>query len=173
MFPTDLIGCLSVRYVFCKCFQTNGNLQLRILTVCFLLTLPAACIYGVLLRNTLRQLFLVTCAPIRYVFAYIPTRYIFRRCFQTNSCFRSHACQCGMFSLIYQFCIFSGNIPGRFRSHARRYGMFISGRFRFRANMVYFLRLFMPRMTTKNKGSVSNMGKNPCVTPLQTTACQK
>ena len=98
MFPTNLIGCLSVRYVFCKCFQTNGNLQLRILTVCFLRTLAAACLYGVLLRNNLKQLFPVTCVSMRYVFAYIPMRYVFRRCFQTNRYLRSHACRYGMFS---------------------------------------------------------------------------
>ena len=146
MFPTDLSGCVSIRYVFCKCFQTNGNLQLRILTVCFLLTLPVACIYGVLLKNTLKQLFPVTCVPMWYVFAYIPMRYIFRWYFQKNRCFWSNA---------------------------RRCGMFISGRFRLRANAVCFLRLFMFRLTAKNKGSVPNMGKNVCVIPLQTTACQK
>ena len=26
VFPANLTGCVSIRYVFCKCFQTNGNL---------------------------------------------------------------------------------------------------------------------------------------------------
>ena len=60
------------------------------------------------------------------------------------------------------------------------YGMFSGDVFRqtavyghMRADTVCFLRLFMYRMTAKNKGSVPNIGKNPCGIPLQTTACQK
>ena len=89
----------------------------------------------------------------------------------SNSCSLSHA---------FQYGLFSGDIHSCFWSHARQYGIFSGDVFRqitafghMRANMVCFLRLFMPLLTAKNKGSVPNTGKNPCGIPLQTTACQK
>ena len=58
----------------------------------------------------------------------------------SNSCFLSHACQCGMFLLIYQHTIFSGDI---FRKTA------VFGQMR--ADAVCFLRLFMSRLTAKKQ----------------------